>query len=229
MISRAFTCALLFSFGLGIQAQAGIVGTPTGSVAQTAAPPSVRDQAIRSDTEISLFVERQGVFLPQALNFNVTAPTTAPAATTLGTTPGVLPAGTHVDSYFIHLQSLTGTPEVPVLLSGSITFDREVLGIAIFNIQLNQSDTILGLPGTLYPTGGERELDISIGGIVGVGGNDNITLSEDRRTVTLNFGNIGGGDQLRIVTASVPEPSTWALMVAAVMTVCFLRRRSIRT
>jgi hypothetical protein len=229
MIPRVIACASALWFGIGTQALAGIVGTPTGAITIIPAPPSVRDQAIVSDTEISLFAERQGVVLPQALNFNITQPTTAPGATTLDTTPGTIPAGIRVDSYYVYLQSISGTQEIPVVLSGSFTFDRDVLGIAIFNTQLNQSDPILGLPGTLYPTGGERDLDVVAGGIVGIGPNDSITLSEDRRTVTLNLGNAGGGDQLRIVTESVPEPSTLVLAATASLAAVawfFRQRRS---
>lgn len=225
MILRVIVCALALSFSTGTHALAGIIGTPTGAITLIPAPPSVRDQAIVSDTEISLFVERQGVVLQQALNFNITAPTTAPTETTLGTTPGSISEGTRVDSYYIHLQSLSGTSQVPVLLSGSITFDRDVLGIAIFNPQLNQSDLVLGLPGTLYGTGGERDLEVVAGGIFGVGPNDAITLSDDRRTVTLNLGNTAGGDQLRIVTAAVPEPSSWALLSVACVTIAAWRIR----
>lgn len=206
--------------------QAGIVGT-TGPISQIGAPADVRNHMLVSDSQIVAFAEQQGVVLPQNLTFNITQPGTAPEADAINTSPGDILSGTRVDSFLVHFESGTGTQSTPVLLSGSITFDRDVLGVAVFDRRLNESDSVLGSLSTFYPTE-NRELEIRAGGIVGVSGNDSITLSEDRRTVTFNFGNTGGPDQARIVVAAVPEASS--IVLAGVGAACLLawqlRRRT---
>jgi len=228
---RCFT-AVLTLIGVLIvpvrMVQAGIVGT-TGSVSLMGAPADVRNHMLVSDTQIVAFAEQQGVVLPQNLTFNITQPGTAPGADDIGTSLGDIPAGTRIDSYLAHFESISGTQSNPVLLSGSITFESDVLGIAVFDRRLNESDPFLGALSTLYPTE-NRELEIRAGGIVGVSGNDSITLSEDRRTVTFNLGNTGGPDQARIVVAAVPEPSS--ILLAGFGFMCLaawrLRRRRVR-
>jgi len=206
--------------------QAGVVGT-AGSLSLESPPADVRGGALLSDSLITAFSERQGVVLPQSLTFNLTLPGTAPGPDAIDTSPGDIAAGTRVDSYLVHFQSISGTNANPVLASGSITFDTDVMGIAFFNGRLNQSDPFLGLASTLYPVGEDRELEIEAGGIVGDRGHDSITLSADRRTVTFNLGNTGGPDQARIVVATVPEASSISLAAigAACLGACGVRRR----
>jgi hypothetical protein len=213
MILRATFAASFATIFIANAAYASIL-TSTGAVT-IATPPNVRDGALPSDTQIVAFAERHGITLPQDLTFNISVPGTSPSPTDINASPVTLPAGTRVDSYFVHMKSVTGTDPNPALVSGSITFDRPILGIAVFDLRLDQSDPALGLPTTLYPTGVARELDIVSGGVVGHIGNDSITLSGDRRTVIFNIGNTGGLDQARIVTAAVPEPSTLALWLIA--------------
>jgi hypothetical protein len=103
--------------------------------------------------------------------------------------------------------------------SGTITFDTNVLGIALLDATLAGSN-FLGAPGTLYSTSGQGfELGLP----------DTVTLSADRRTVTiLNFANTAS-DDLRIitaVTAAVPEPGTLSLMMIGVVGFVASRLRS---
>ncbi len=174
----------------------------TGAISVlSSSPSSVEDGALIGDTPIYLFAEKQGVVLPQELTFNVTQPGTLPLADGLGTTPGDLPAGARVNSYYVHFQSLTGTRSNPVLASGTVHFDADILGIAVFDRRLSESDHDLGLETTVYPAVDGRELDINGGGVFGIEGSDRVTLMDDRRTLLIDLGNTGGLDQLRIVTS----------------------------
>jgi len=182
--------------------RAGIIGSPTGDIALITPTPflDLREESYKSDSVITLFAEQQNVILSHTLTFNITKSGTSPGPVDTNLSPGEINAGTPVNSYFVHTESISGTRRAPVELSGSITFKEEVLGIAIFNRRLDESDEPLGLlSSVLYPTNQEREMEISVGGF------ESVTLSNDRRTVTFDFKNVGGLDQARIVTAAVPE------------------------
>lgn len=223
-LSLALVLLSLFS-----QAVHAAIIEVTDALSVIAPPADIRSGALISDSAIHIFPERQNFVLTQELTFNISTPGTSPGATDNNTSQTTIPAGTRVDSYFFHAQSVSGTQNSPVIYHGSITFDTEVLAIAVFNLRLNQSDAVVGLNEVLYPTGTERQLDINPGGIVGERGNDHITLSPDRRTVLFEIGNTGGLDQARILVASVPvpEPSTLALLGAAALTL-LVRRRLVR-
>jgi len=220
------TCVLVL-FPCAISASAANV-TTLGAISLVAPPPDVRLNALRDDTTIWAFAEQQNVLLAAPLTFSITQPGTSPSGGNINNSPGDVSAGTRVNSYYLHYESVTGTGNHNVLTSGSITFDTDILGIAIYNARLNQSDAALALGTTLYPHNQERELDIADNSIYGQDGNDRITLSADRRTVFLEIGNTGGLDQVRIVTA-VPEPSAFWLALSSAMSVTAWRiRRAVR-
>jgi hypothetical protein len=82
----------------------------------------------------------------------------------------------------------------PRNFTGTITFDRDVLGVIVLNAEFASSNGVLGRPGTLYAaTGIEYEL--------GTGQQDSFTLSADRRTITFNVSTLSLADNMRIVTA----------------------------
>ncbi|HEY2760414.1 MAG TPA: PEP-CTERM sorting domain-containing protein, partial [Pirellulales bacterium] len=97
-------------------------------------------------------------------------------------------------------------------LTGSITLNDEIIGLIVLSNSLNASTSVLGLPGVIYPSGPDHGLDVSPNGGPT---SDTVTLSADRRTVTVDFQDAGFPDELRIVTA-VPEPSSMILMLSAI-------------
>jgi len=115
--------------------------------------------------------------------------------------PATIATGARIDSYFVHFDSV-GEPQNPVVVFGTITFDRDVLGIMVLQENLNLTHSDPGLPTTIYSLVGELEI---VGGGAGSSTNDQITLSADRRTVSFNFRNTGGSDDCRIITAAVPN------------------------
>jgi hypothetical protein len=130
-----------------------------------------------------------------------------------------LAAGTAVDVYYAYFDP-AGTQNG----SGSVTFDQPVLGIVAHTSQLPLSD-FLRVGGAPYPGTSaftNRGWEVQEWG----------QLSADRLTLTF-FGNASNpGDQFRIFVTPganvvVPEPSTWAMLLAGTAAVLLggVRRR----
>lgn len=186
------------------RADAGIIGV-SGQVEVISPPPSVRFGDLQSDTVARVFSERQGLALPASVSVDITAPGAYDSVPSL--TPGILPAGTSVDSYLVHAEPASSTGLFRYI--GSITFDTDVLALIVLNPNLKDSDAILGAPGTLYSSGSLRDLELNPNGEFA----DSVVLSPDRRTVSFDFRTQPGIDEFRLVLAAVPEPSTLPLVV----------------
>lgn len=184
-------------------ADAGIINV-SGQVELIPPPPSVDFGDLQSDTVARVFSERQGLTLPTSVSVDSTAPGAYDSVSSL--TPGVLPAGTSVDSYLVHAEP--ASPDGLFRYIGSITFNTDVLALIVLNPNLKNSDAILGAPGTLYSSGALRDLELNPSGAFA----DSVVLSPDRRTVSFDFRTQPGIDEFRLVTAAVPEPSTLSLL-----------------
>lgn len=167
----------------------------TGNVVLLPAPPpSVALDALTSSTQAFVFAERICFILPT--NLAVDALNPVGTFSQSQTQPGTISAGTPVDSYYVHTD-LPGTVGQG-RMTGTLTFDRPVLGL-IFRIPtLNASDAVVGAPGTTYSTnltarGYEDETDT-------------VTVSADRRTVTFDTRIFEWQDELRIITEGTCEP-----------------------
>jgi hypothetical protein len=201
-------------------AGAGILNT-TGAIQTIAAPSDIRTDVLESDSTVFAFAELQNVTLTTGIGVTVSLPGTSPAGPgDDNLSPAFIPLGTPISSYFLHCDAV-GSPDPPVTYTGSITFDSDVLGLMFLNPRLNDSHAYPGLPGTLYSMTGALEINSTPAF-------DSITLSADRRTVSVNFRNANSPDDVRIVTAAVPEPG--ALMLAlfggVMLVLVLLRRRS---
>jgi len=193
-------------------AGAGIVST-SGAVQFVASPPSdVSSNQWESNTIIRAFDEQQGLTLPQDVAVDITLPGTSPGATTDNLSPGVIPAGMIVNSYALHFD-VNGTRATDNALeaTGSVTLGDDILGLIVISDNLNSSNGILGLPGLTYANGPDHGLEINP---AGGGTSDFITLSSDRRTVTVDLMNASFSDDVRILTA-VPAASAVPLPAAA--------------
>jgi hypothetical protein len=117
---------------------------------------------------------------------------------------GTITPGTLVNSFniYLHTESNSSTWKTA---SGSITFDRPILGLIWSGKNLDQSDASFGASGTPYA---------QIGDWRGLEGNDVSTFSDfffngNGNTLNLTF-NVSsqGYDELRVLTAATPEPLT---------------------
>ena len=172
---------------------ASIVGT-SGQVTKIAPPASVLFGALESDTTMQAFDEQQGVTLGSAVSVDITTPGTYDDTSDL--TPGTIPAGTRVNSQFVHSDPVD---HHSVQLEGTITTDTDILGVAILQASLDNSD-FLGALGTLYPTGqfGRRlNLDNQA---------DFVIEQVDKRTLVIHSDVQLHVDQVRVITKANRPP-----------------------
>ncbi len=185
----AWTLGLLTAAALAAGAGATIVST-SGQMALIAPPPSVDFGALQSDTTMYAFNEQQCVRTTADLPVDITIPGTYDDSSDL--TPGVVPAGTLVSSHFVNSDKI-GTQPPRVELEGSIVTDADILGIAISQHALNETD-VLGAPGTIYPTGKfGRGLNLD-------DQNDFVIEQIDKRTVVVHSDVRIHSDQVRVIT-----------------------------
>ncbi|MEM7411837.1 MAG: PEP-CTERM sorting domain-containing protein [Myxococcota bacterium] len=215
--AKSWRAALALGVALALPGTAAGLSVTGDIVELINAPPSVIEEGLESDSQIFLFLERSATTLGSPLAVNVTTPGT------YTTTPGVsfLSAGSVVDSYFLHMDivdSGDGGSTNRAELSGSIIFDRPILGIIGSDPELNSSDAGLGAPGTAYPTGvsGRDTWEAA----------DSITLSADRLTLTIDNFRVFDGftDQLRVIV--VPEASTGSLLALGFVGLAWHGRRA---
>src|SRR6266481_5688591 len=170
-------------------------------------PPSVQLNALESNQSAFFFAERVSSVLPSAIAVDATLPGTYDSVGSL--TLGTIPAGTVVDSFLLHADPFD--PNNGVFYSGSVSFLNPILGVIALSGGLDQTDAILGAPGTLYPVvGSEPARGFELGSP------DMFVISPDGKTLSFTTAAGAAVDQLRIVTAASP-----AQPVAPVTTTTF--------
>jgi hypothetical protein len=187
----------LLAAGLAVVAAAALssvvwaaIASTSGQMTQIAPPPSVEFDQVESNTTQFAFAERQCVILASPLKVNITVPGTYDEGTDL--TPGSIPAGTTVSSYFINADKI-GRGDPRVELEGTLTTDSPILGIIIRQAPLDASD-FLGAIGTVYPTGDfGRAMRLD-------GQNDFLTFDAGLQSVTVHTDTEVHADQVRVIT-----------------------------
>lgn len=192
----------------------------SGAVTEATPPINLTDGNWQSSTEIRAFQEQQDYVLPQAVSVDITVPGTSPNSTSSNLSPGTIPAGTVVDSYFLHFDPV-GKPKNPVELTGSIKLDEPIIGIIAEDDTLTSSNSVLGIQGDAYPDAG-LELNPAGGGT-----GDVLTWEADNQTVDVDWRASSASDNIRIITEAspVPEPSTAVLPAVFAGLVMLYRRR----
>jgi hypothetical protein len=190
-------CALALSAST---ARAAIDGV-SGQIELLPSPPaSVQPGALSSETTMRAFDERRQVTLTSPLSVNISQPGTYKVAADL--TPAVIPAGTVVNSQFLHVDKDT---VFSTILAGTIHVDSDVVGIVTDNATaqwLDASD-FLGFPTTLYPD----PLLFGRGFELNPNQQDKIVLHADRRTIDITSDiRRRVVDQLRIITLGNQPP-----------------------
>ena len=187
-----FSVSALVLLGSLIGVEANISSTAP-SMVEVTPPSSVLYHDTESNTQIIAFVEKQNHVLTMPISVDITTSGTSSPPGSL--TPGVIPANTAVNSYFIHLDPPGTGPTVS--LSGSITLDEKIIGVIVSPSNLDASDGELGFSMTSYPVGRLRGLESA--------SPDFITVDIDLATVSVRVLTNTQVDQARIITeASVP-------------------------
>ena len=186
----------------------------TVGAAEITPPPSVQPGAIESNTQAFIFRENPGFQLAVDLDIDISQSGTV---TSSPATPGTIAAGTAIESYYLQFDKV-GETAAFATANGSVTFNREILGLIVFNDGLDATDSILGSSATLYPTASPNR-----GIIAEQRGNDSLTLTADRKTLQFTLETANRVDSLRIIT--VPEPNALLLSSIALLGGFLLRRR----
>jgi hypothetical protein len=132
----------------------------------------------------------------------------------------MIPAGTRVNSYYLHLDWASGEAVPLRRLVGEIWFRRDILGIIARKSNLDASDGELGATGTVYDPDQRGFEDGEALSLIG---------EPKRIAADLAWGGVGL-DDIRVLTlatadASVPEPASATLFVAGGLAAIVLRRR----
>ncbi len=142
-------------------------------------PASLLRGKLTSNTYIFLFLEQQGVTLTSPLAVDITAPGTY---TTTSQLPGglTIPAGTKVNSYYLHANPASGQLTFTAEAIGFST-DEIVIGVELIPPDLAVGVPVVGLSATTY-NGPKAKNGLHLS----PNGTDSITISSDQHTVTVN-------------------------------------------
>lgn len=105
---------------------------------------------------------------------------------------GPIEAGTTLDSYLLHFDAVGDDKDSARTIEASVTFDRPVLGL-IVKAGINNNDALFAHPDAEYVEDKTR----------GIEKEDTVTLSQDRRTVSVRLTG-WRPDQLRVFVRSEP-------------------------
>ena len=167
----------------------------TGAVFGASPPSSVLLGDTESNTAILAFFESRNT-LQSDLVVDANSPGLYNQLSDLPTPSPAINSRTTIDSYLLHFDSIGITG---VTLEGSVTFGTDILGIIIDSDALAASDSLLGSQTTAYETTELRGPELF--------SNDTVSLSSDRRTITVRWFTNRLVDQIRILTVtSTPEP-----------------------
>lgn len=170
-----------------------------GSAVIAEPPPSILLNQWESNTEIRGFFERETTLVSDLALDHVNTGLVDHESLLA---PGLVPAGTAVQSYLFHADSVDG---FDALLSGYVVFDTPILGVLIHTASMNGTDDLLGRPGITYGHHAGRKLELPPESL------DTFEISGDRLRLDFTLKFDLANDNLRIVTA-VPEPGSLALL-----------------
>ncbi len=170
----------------------GLVPVGSGAIHVLASPPSSLAE-LKSNEVMLLFQEARGVRLPSQLSLDIDSP--GIYADRKAIRPSRAPQGRLVDAYLLHFKARTqfagGGPE-GLVLDGSVTFPRPIVGVACLPASLDASDVVTR---SIAKTAGAlayRGLEF------GPQDQDQLVLSTDRRTLWVSLKAAAYIDQIRI-------------------------------
>jgi hypothetical protein len=212
---KALAAAVINAFlMLSNQAIAGVLFT-TGAMTEISAPVSFVTGATESSTSIAILDEGITV-LSADVELNVYG------VGVHGDDPPpylVVPAGTRVQSYLVHFDPVGSSFAT---LTGAVFFDlgETVIGIQTHTPLLYTTDVPLGHPLATYP----GTFD-AFRGFETLPGPDSVTLPPGLGSASFTLFAELGVDHARILTAPVPEPTSFVVFgLVFIVIVCISRR-----
>jgi hypothetical protein len=192
-LGGAATAMLSGSVNAGIIAMTSVVIVPP--------PLSLMPDEFENSYELSGFAERVG--FASATSFSVDIVTPGTYAQGVPLTPGTIAAGLPLDVFYFQYDP---EGDERTFIEGSITFDKDIIGLIVTDERMNSSDNRFGLLATQYPH------NVDVRALELYGNSDSITLSEDRRTINFFFRVTSSVDSFRVITSSIPAPGAMALL-----------------
>jgi len=187
----------------------------TGQVVQIAAPASDIQNSGDPQSSDNAFVwnEQMSTTLATNILVNMTKPGTSDSGNSYEPSVGTIASGTVVDTYLIHTDPVGSNSTNYVF---TVTFDSPILGIIDKISGLAATDASLGSPTTTYPGASTARALEGADTLAWVSGNK----------LELNFTTGGFVDEIRVLVAPVPEPTTFAMAgIAGVAGLIAYRRR----
>ena len=186
----------------------GAVVSVTGAGQIVAPPPSLVSGAFTSSTQVFAINEKTNVLFNGWVD-RYLPPVGVPMV--LSSAMPFNPGPIRVNSHILHFDNRFRPQAGPV--TGTVTFDKAIVGVIFTAARLNASDAALGNPGTVYPFGWANRGFSSV--------IDTFTLLNPF-TIRFTFANSHEMDQLRVLT--VPAPGV-AACGAGLIAFCGRRRR----
>lgn len=150
---------------------------------------------LRDQEHVFLVPEQQGVVLQTPLLTDLsTADTSWPNANELSN----IPSGARVSSYLLFYNPQEEVKITTKNLTGTISFNREILGVICTAETLSKSDKVMGIALLENNLSAKRQLE-SVDGAGGGLPHDSLNLSSDRRSIHFNFSAREGIDNIRIL------------------------------
>ncbi|MEM7391907.1 MAG: FecR family protein [Verrucomicrobiota bacterium] len=151
-----------------------------------------------SDDHIFIMPERHRHWLREPLDVNISEPGEVSSLDQF--TPSTIPSNQVIRSFILQYSPETNSrPPRAKRMKGQITFDRPVLGIIVSRKELRASNDRF----SRWRIGGQVRLDLEFSGR---NWDDQVSLSEDRRTVTLELtAPHESADVLRIILDATPH------------------------
>jgi hypothetical protein len=158
----------------------------SGGIRVLANPPETVRPGTYQHNYMLLFQEQAGVELENPLPLNMCQPGCHEVREGIPTAN--LPAGQRIDSYFVHYD--VRRDDKTSRVRGTVRFARPILGVISASGQMVRTNELLGAWCTRYAPPGKSGKQPA---------HDLVTMSGDRRTLTLEWGFDGTADQIRVL------------------------------